>query len=115
MRIEAQGKYLQKIIEEQEKLGGVLKASEPETSNTWESTDHHSVASQSSPRKKQKTDDVAPDCVTRSSTEPPSTVEKTGFMDQWDRGLFGLDSGARFKERDGDGSVQNPPLELDLK
>lgn len=103
MRIEAQGKYLQKIIEEQQKLGGVLKASEllplaedNETEPSKLDTPVEASAGQSSPRKKQKTDDGLPDGGT-SSPVPPKADEKNDFAGQWDRDLS-------------DGVV--PPLEL---
>lgn len=65
MRIEAQGKYLQKIIEEQQKLGSVLKVSEASQSADAEDIDKPSdspstpdaSAHPPSPRKKQKLDD----------------------------------------------------------
>lgn len=44
MRIEAQGKYLEKIIEEQQKLGGTVKAS-----NAVTSADDKGKPSQSEP------------------------------------------------------------------
>ena len=121
MRIEAQGKYLQKIIEEQEKLGGVLKASEtlplPEDNNLEPSqldTPAEALPAQSSPRKKQRTDDALADGGTSSSAQPRAD-EKSSFANQWDGDLcgnnagFGLDTD--FKEREG-GVLQKPPLEL---
>ncbi|XP_008443160.1 myb family transcription factor PHL7-like isoform X2 [Cucumis melo] len=72
MRIEAQAKYLQKIIEEQQKLGGeskdseVVPSAEDNKQKTCQSESYGDVsAGPSSPRKKQRidrgsTDDSAP-------------------------------------------------------
>jgi len=74
MRIEAQGKYLQKIIEEQQKLGNTLTTSETLPSSHDKQTHPHSEASGSSdalastlsPRKKQRIDDGSKDGFTAS-------------------------------------------------
>lgn len=123
MRIEAQGKYLQKIIEEQQKLGGALKASELLPSTEDNKQEHQSdtpaetSAGQSSPRKKQKTDAGLPDGGT-SSAAVPRADQKNDFVNQWDKELYGNDAGFRFdleselKEREEGVGTQKAPLEL---
>ncbi|XP_024031141.1 myb family transcription factor PHL7 isoform X2 [Morus notabilis] len=124
MRIEAQGKYLQKIIEEQQKLGGVLKASEllplaedDKTEPSQSDTPADASAGESSPRKKQKTDDGLPDGGT-SSAPLPKADQKNEFVGQWDRDLYGNEAGFGFdletesKEREDGGRVQKVSLEL---
>lgn len=67
MRIEAQAKYLQKIIEEQQKLGGeskdsdVLPSTEDNKQKTCQSESYDVSAGPSSPRKKQRVDRVSTD------------------------------------------------------
>ncbi|PON90413.1 Octamer-binding transcription factor [Trema orientale] len=123
MRIEAQGKYLQKIIEEQQKLGGALKASEllPSTEDKKQElqldTPAEASADQSSPRKKQKTDDGLPDSG-NSSASVPRADQKNDFVNQWDQDLYGNDAGfgfdleSEFKEREEGGVAQKAPIEL---
>ncbi|KAL5546919.1 hypothetical protein UlMin_006606 [Ulmus minor] len=124
MRIEAQGKYLQKIIEEQQKLGGVLKASElvplPEDNKQESSqleTPAEASAGQSSPRKKQRTDNGLPNVGT-SSTAAPKGDEKNDLVGQWDGNIYENDAGFRFdletefKERDSGDAMEKSPLEL---
>ncbi|KAK9265538.1 hypothetical protein L1049_001721 [Liquidambar formosana] len=123
MRIEAQGKYLQKIIEEQQKLGGALKTSEtvPLAEDKQKLSQSQPPADgsigPSSPRKKQKVDDGSTDGST-PSTVPPKTYQKQGFIDQWDRDLYGSDAGFGFdlgmelKEREDGGAERTVPLEL---
>lgn len=53
LRIEAQGKYLQKIIEEQEKLGNALTASEPVPVDDMQEHPRFPITS-ASPIKKQR-------------------------------------------------------------
>lgn len=116
MRIEAQGKYLQKIIEEQQKIGGALKASE-----AVPSVDDKDKPSQLkpmeppeastgplSPRKKQKVGDA------------PKPDPKHGFINQWDGdmygndGVFGFNLEMEFKgQEEGGGSEQRAGLELE--
>lgn len=121
MRIEAQGKYLQKIIEEQQKLGGALKASETlpldeedKQKPSESEPPGDASAGPSSPRKKQKVDDVLTDGFTTSV--PTKSDQKNDFVGQWDRDFygsdagFGLDLGTEFKE--GDGVAQRAALEL---
>lgn len=91
MRIEAQGKYLQKIIEEQQKLGGVLKASDPTPSaenKTQEVSQLETLADASvgpsSPQKKQRLDDGLPDGSTQSPVQPKAD-QNNNFAGQWDR------------------------------
>jgi hypothetical protein len=122
MRIEAQGKYLQKIIEEQQKLGGALKASETlpldeedKQKPSESEPPGDASAGPSSPRKKQKVDDVLTDGFAPSSV-PTKSDQKNDFVGQWDRDFygsdagFGLDLGTEFKE--GDGVAQRAALEL---
>ena len=138
MRIEAQGKYLQKIIEEQQKLGGALKASEAvplvdDKQNPSQSKPlpDASIGS-SSPRKKQKVDDgmthdcnppldpPKPDHGCNPPLNPPKPDPKHGFIDRWDRdmygndGVFGFNLEIEFKEQEDGGSEQRAaPLELE--
>ncbi|XP_058107475.1 myb family transcription factor PHL7-like isoform X2 [Magnolia sinica] len=91
LRIEAQSKYLQKIIEEQQKLGGTLKADD----------EKHKPPSQpptGSPLKKQRVDDCG-------FPGPHPGDDKCDFIGRWDRNIygrdvvgFGLDMGVEFKE-----------------
>ena len=103
MRIEAQGKYLQKIIEEQQKLGGALKASEaaPPPPPLPPLADDEQQPSQSkappdasigtsSPRKKQKVNDDGDVGMTHGCNHPlnpPKPDPKHGFIDGWDRDM----------------------------
>lgn len=112
MRIEAQGKYLQKIIEEQQKLGGTLKASEavpsaddkqkPSQSKQPQPPPDDPSIGTSSPRKKQKVDD-------RMTAKPDL---KHGFIDRWERdmyendGVFGFNLEVEFKEQEDDGGSE---------
>lgn len=59
MRIEAQGKYLQKIIEEQQRIGSKLKATEAVDKEKASESEASADASEGllSPRKKQKRND----------------------------------------------------------
>lgn len=121
MRIEAQGKYLQKIIEEQQKLGGALKASETSPLDDDKQKSYHSEplgddsAGPSSPQKKQKVDDGLTDDLASSTT--PKRDQKNEFVSHWDRDLygsdagFGFDLGTEFKEGEA-GVAQRSPLEL---
>lgn len=115
MRIEAQGKYLQKIIEEQQKLGGALKSSETSPSDEAKQQPSESEptgdgsAGPSSPRKKQKVDNGPTDGFTISSV-PSKSAQKNDFVGQWDRNLYGSDAGfglgleTEFKGGEDDGS-----------
>lgn len=74
MRIEAQGKYLQKIIEEQQKLGEAPETSEGSPSGHVEHKQNpestpQTSAGPSTPQKKQRLDDrpTVTDCSTQSS------------------------------------------------
>lgn len=73
MRIEAQGKYLQKIIEEQQKLSDALKVSETSSQPADDNqnlspleTPPDQCTGLSSPKKKQRLDDSS-----GPSQEPP--------------------------------------------
>ncbi|KAF3443100.1 hypothetical protein FNV43_RR17021 [Rhamnella rubrinervis] len=103
MRIEAQGKYLQKIIEEQQKLGGALKASEVTTSaenKTQElsqlETPADASVGPSSPQKKQRIDDdggAKPDGGTQSPAQSKAD-QNNNFSGQWDRDdMYETDTG----------------------
>ncbi|KAI4348534.1 hypothetical protein L6164_009247 [Bauhinia variegata] len=91
MRIEAQSKYLQKIIEEQQKLGCTSSDSE-----TVASKDNHDPSQSEppvdvsagtlSPLKKQKIDDGSKDSFTASEV-PTKTSQETGFAGQLDPNL----------------------------
>lgn len=82
MRIEAQGKYLQKIIEEQQKLGNTLRASETQPSSKDEqdhvqsepSGDDVSAETQS-PLKKQRVDDGSKNGITTLPTTNKDCTE----------------------------------------
>lgn len=99
MRIEAQGKYLQKIIEEQQKLGGVLKGSEPTPSSEDKmqelsqlETPADTSAGPSSPQKKRRMDDGLPDAGTPSPVQPQAD-QNNNFAGQWDREVYETDTG----------------------
>lgn len=112
MRIEAQGKYLQKIIEEQQKLGSTLKASKnspPAIEDTEKVSQSQpppeaSGGGSTSPRKRQKVHDGV------SQTKDGNA--------QWDQNLygsndvFGLDAQTKFKQGEEAGSKQMVPVEL---
>ncbi|KAL2895672.1 Myb family transcription factor PHL7 [Bienertia sinuspersici] len=128
MRIEAQGKYLQKIIEEQQKLGSVLKASETlPSSNSQDDEREKSSDSQpgrepspgpTSPRKKQKLDDISTNTIDTVSDSLENSPKKP-FLDQWDRALYGsvagfeLDLGTEFKKQENSGHEQIISSKLD--
>lgn len=118
LRIEAQGKYLQKIIEEQQKLGGTLN--DPETSAADEKdkslqTPQDALVEPLSPLKKQKMDDCVLDTTTPRGLLPAD--EKPDYIiSQWDRDLygrdvvgFGYDVVTGFKEGGDGGREQTPP------
>lgn len=123
MRIEAQGKYLQKIIEEQQKLGGALRASETlpldddKQKQSRSDTPGGDSAGPSSPRKKQKVDDGLKDGFDSSVT--PKSDQKRELVGPWDRDFygsdagFGLDLGTEFKEGEDAVVERAAPLELD--
>lgn len=108
MRIEAQGKYLQKIIEEQQKLSGVLKASETLPLAKDKQLASHSqpppdaATSSSSLRKKQKVEPAS----SRESVlplAPPNDDRDHGLVTHWNTyggdTEFGLNvGGGEFKE-----------------
>lgn len=103
MRIEAQGKYLQKIIEEQQKLGSTLTSSEtlplshdkqnhPQSEASGSSD---ALASTLSPHKKQRIDDSSKDGFTTSQVR--KTAQKNGCNagqldpNLYDDTVFGFD------------------------
>lgn len=102
MRIEAQGKYLQKIIEEQQKLSTMLSSSETlqladdETKDSEKPSETPSTPDASarppSPRKRQKLDDSSSGGI--SPPVPLVGDQKCTSLDQWDQGL--LESSAVF-------------------
>ena len=102
MRIEAQGKYLQKIIEEQQKLGSTLTNSETlplshDKQNNPQSEPSGSsdaIADPVSPLKKQRIDDGSKDGLAASQV-PTKTAQKTdcnvGQLDSYeDDARFGF-------------------------
>lgn len=99
MRIEAQGKYLQKIIEEQQKLGGVLKASEsiPSAEDKKQELSESEIPADtsagpsSSPGKGRRTDDGLPDGCTLSPVQPKADLENR-LVGQWDQDLYENDA-----------------------
>jgi len=129
MRIEAQGKYLQKIIEEQQKLGSVLKGSEviplaegkEEEKENPSDSQPGSEASEgpSSPRKKPRLDDTSTSKVDPTSG-PSENNQKPAFIDQWNHSLygstagFGLDLETEFKEQETTGADQRNCSNADI-
>lgn len=123
MRIEAQGKYLQKIIEEQQKLGGALKASETVASDEGKQKSSQleppgdGSAGPSSPRKKQKAANDPGLTNGSASAVTQKSDQKKDFVGQWDRDYyrseagFGVDLESELKERE-DGVAQRAALEL---
>lgn len=119
MRIEAQGKYLQKIIEEQQKLGGALEASDTvplaedkqQPSQSEPSPDNS--LGRPSPRKKLRVNEGSTDesCPLLSQ----KSFEKQDLANSWDRKLygsdigFGFDLGLEFKEQE-DGNPEQRAL-----
>lgn len=103
MRIEAQGKYLQKIIEEQQKLSSVLKGSEAlplvedvegnnENQSESQLASEASQASQSPP-KKQKLDDPLQSNLDPSPIPSENSHKQDVPLDRWDRNLYGSVAG----------------------
>ena len=100
LRIEAQGKYLQKIIEEQQKLGSTLRASETLSSSSNDKQDPSqsepsgdASAGILSPHKKQRIDDGSKDGFT-AYRDPTTSGQKTDFVvSQLDPNLYGDDAG----------------------
>lgn len=100
LRIEAQGKYLQKIIEEQQKLGVALKASG--TSSSAEGKDNLSSPPQmekteepASSTKKQKVDNSPAD-ISPPVLDPLQPDTNTDFIGQWEEDLYGRGTGFGF-------------------
>uniref|UniRef100_A0A804LE57 G domain-containing protein n=1 Tax=Zea mays TaxID=4577 RepID=A0A804LE57_MAIZE len=83
LTIEAQGRYLQMIIEEQQKLGGSIKASEDQKlSDSPPSLDDYPEIMQPSP-KKPRIDALSPDSE-RDTTQPEFESHLIG---PWDHGI----------------------------
>jgi hypothetical protein len=81
LRIEAQGRYLQMIIEEQQKLGGSIKASEDQKlSHSPPSLDEYPESTQPSP-KKPRVDALSPDSE-RDTTQAEFESHLIGPWDQ---------------------------------
>uniref|UniRef100_A0A0A9EUD0 MYB-CC type transcription factor LHEQLE-containing domain-containing protein n=1 Tax=Arundo donax TaxID=35708 RepID=A0A0A9EUD0_ARUDO len=81
LRIEAQGRYLQMIIEEQQKFGGSVKASEDQKhSHSPPSLDDYPDSVEPSP-KKPRMDDLSPDSA-RDITQPEFESHLIGPWDQ---------------------------------
>lgn len=117
LRIEAQGKYLQKIIEEQQKLGGALNDSETSAADEKEKPPlppQDALVEPASPLKKQKMVDRVLDAT--PSQDLLSADEKPDYISQWDRELYGRDVVGfgfgvvgGFKEGGDGGREQTPP------
>jgi len=85
LRIEAQGKYLQNIIEEQQKLGGVLQASEDKQKpSNSPSTSQDAPASS---HKKARVGQLDPSAIVAPTVPLPES--KPSLIAQWDRDLYG--------------------------
>uniref|UniRef100_A0A0A8ZFX2 MYB-CC type transcription factor LHEQLE-containing domain-containing protein n=1 Tax=Arundo donax TaxID=35708 RepID=A0A0A8ZFX2_ARUDO len=85
LRIEAQGRYLQMIIEEQQKFSGSIKASEDQKlSHSPPSLDDYPDSVQPYP-KKPKMDELSPDSV-RDITQPEF---ESHLMGPWDQEICG--------------------------
>lgn len=83
LRIEAQGKYLQKIIEEQQKLGGVLQASEDKQKPpNSPSTSQDAIRS---PNKKARVGDLQ--LAPTLNGAPPPPPDSKAIQPQWDHDL----------------------------
>lgn len=92
MRIEAQGKYLQKIIEEQQKLGSSLVGSEPQPGGEDKDKQFQSYSQQANDasvqslsRKKQKVIDEGTDGSAPSLAVPE-------IVNHWDQKWYSNDS-----------------------
>lgn len=101
LRIEAQGRYLQKIIEEQQKLGGALKATEESQIPSESPSASQDCLGDPPPLKKPRIADQPPD----ATHEAPLPESKPDFVGQWDREFyessvtrFAFDSRSEFKE-----------------
>lgn len=113
MRIEAQGKYLQKIIEEQQKLGSTLTASETlalphdkqNHSQSEPSGSSDALAGTLSPLKKQRIDDGSKDGFTASQIPRKTSQKNDCNVGRLDANFYEDDAGFGFDletERDED-------------
>ena len=85
LRIEAQGRYLQMIIEEQQKLGGSFKASEDQKlSHSPPSLDEYPESTQPSP-KKPRIDALSPD----SECDTTQAEFESHLIGPWDQEICG--------------------------
>ena len=98
MRIEAQGKYLQKIIEEQQKLGSTLRSTEtvssPQDKQDPSQSEPSGDASAGtlSPHKRPRMDEGSKDGFTGSQS-PTKTAQKTDIdVGQLDPNLYADDA-----------------------